>query len=330
MIWEDIMDAAGEDIKYNPRLIFTPKHKNWRHITMWASPNVVTKIFESLPYEVQKDIYENDREAFEALSKETQERFVERIKRKNYYPDGGLTDPPPANDESESGTLENLKQLAANMVKSPVATMYDTALWAADKFGAPSNVTNFLRDIPNAFKYKLNALPAATLKALIDFAQGNGFTLEESYNYYLHNPSILQKWNTIQPLSNDNGNYSAEEMQVIRDMAGNKSSITNADIRRVSGKYGGQGSISSYITQPDKVVQTSIGQSSGKNGMLHDVYDTNISSNTAVSDNKAYLNKAKNELGFNYFTLRAAMPYIGSTDIMPDEYKIHTYINLNP
>ncbi len=76
------------------------------------------------------------------------------------------------------------------------------------------------------------------------------------------------------------------------------------------------------------MVQTSIGQSSGKNGMLHDVYDTNISSNTAVSDNKAYLNKAKNELGFNYFTLRAAMPYIGSTDIMPDEYKIHTYINL--
>ncbi|MBR4326857.1 MAG: hypothetical protein IKP73_15165, partial [Bacteroidales bacterium] len=107
MIWEDIMDAAGEDIKYNPRLIFTPKHKNWRHITMWASPNVVTKIFESLPYEVQKDIYVKDKESFDDLPDEAKERF-----NANYFATGGQTNPtpviPPVNPpQNPKKTLSN-------------------------------------------------------------------------------------------------------------------------------------------------------------------------------------------------------------------------------
>ena len=253
----------------------------------------------------------------------------------NLYQYGGQTDPPLTDNqhqyepiEGELSSFEYLTQLGRNFIKSPLATLYDSALWAADKIGAPSNVTNFLRDVPNAIKYKLNALPPALLKALIDYAKGNGFTLEQSYYHYLKNPSILQKMNTIEPLPNNNNNYSSEEMQVIKDMAGNTSSITNADIKRVSGRYGGQGSIYSYVSQPDKVVQTSIGQSRGKNGTLHDVFDTNVSTTTAASDNKAYINRAEKNLGLNYYTLRALMPYVGSTDIMPDDYKIHTYINL--
>ena len=271
-----------------------------------------------------REVYIKDKEAFDSLSDKIKERFAA-----NSYGNGGQIDPPPTDEEPESDTIKNLKQFGSNFVKSPISAMYDAALWTADKIGAPSNVTNFLRDIPNAIKYKLNALPAATLKALVDFAQGNGFTLEESYNYYLQNPSILQKWCTIEPLPNNNSNYSAEELQVIKEMAGNKSSITNADIKRVSGRYGGQGSIFSYVTEPDKVVQTSIGQSSGKNGYLHDIFDTNVSSNTAQSDNNLYMNKAKEQLGVNYYGLRALMPYISSTDVMPNNYKIHTYIDLN-
>ena len=255
----------------------------------------------------------------------------------NLYPYGGQTDPPLTDNqyqyepiEGEPSSFEYLTQLGRNFIKSPLATLYDSALWAADKIGAPSNVTNFLRDVPNAIKYKLNALPPALLKALIDYAKGNGFSLERSYYHYLKNPSILQKMNTIEPLPNNNNNYSSEEMQVIKDMAGNTSSITNADIKRVSGRYGGQGSIYSYVSQPDKVVQTSIGQSSGSNGVLHDIFDTNVSTSTAANDNKAYINKARKEFGVNYYSLRALMPYIGSTDIMPNDYKIHTYIDLNP
>jgi hypothetical protein len=86
------MDAAGEDIKSNPRLIFTQKHKDWRDIMEWLSPNSISRRFESLPYEVQYDIYVNDREAFEDLPDETKERF--KAARPQYYPDGGPINPP--------------------------------------------------------------------------------------------------------------------------------------------------------------------------------------------------------------------------------------------
>ncbi|MDD6002030.1 MAG: hypothetical protein PUC50_07560 [Bacteroidales bacterium] len=232
-------------------------------------------------------------------------------------------DPPPPEPQY------SLSQFATNYLKSQFWTTYDTALWTADKLGLSSNITNFLRDIPNAIKYKLCTLPPAILQAIINYAKGKGFTIEESYNYYLKNPSFFQRMNTIEPLPNSNSNYSTKEMDVIKDMAGNKSCITNADIKRVSGRYGNNSSISSYITEPDKVVQTSIGQSSGSNGHLHDIFDTNVSTETAKKDNKKYMEGAKSNPGFNYFTLRAIMPFIGSTDIMPDNYKIHTYIDLN-
>ena len=41
------------------------------------------------------------------------------------------------------------------------------------------------------------------------------------------------------------------------------------------------------------------------------------------------MNKAKEQLGVNYYGLRALMPYISSTDVMPNNSKIHTYIDLN-
>lgn len=37
-------------------------------------------------------------------------------------------------------------------------------------------------------------------------------------------------------------------------MAGDDFNINNSDIARVSGTYGGRGSIMDYITRPDKVV----------------------------------------------------------------------------
>lgn len=136
---------------------------------------------------------------------------------------------------------------------------------------------------------------------------------------------------TITPLTNSNSSFSDEEMQAIKEMAGKNSRITNADIKRVSidGKYGAAaGPISSYFS-PTKVVQTSLGQTSGRDNILTDLFDVNVGSDQAKRDNQMYLQKAINSPGFNYGTLRATMPYTSSVDVMPDKYKIKTVINLD-
>lgn len=201
-------------------------------------------------------------------------------------------------------------------------------LWGLDKLGAPTNATNFIRDVPNATKYKAGAAVSASAKTVWDYVNGNESNFDDNYEFYTKNPSLLQRYVTIEPLSNNNGNYSEEEMNVIKDMAGTKNSITNADILRVSGRYGGQGSIFSYLTSPDKVVQTSIGQTSGENGRLHDIYDFNVGNRIADRDNKMYLDSAKTNPGFDYFTLRGIAPSLGSTSDMPDNYKLKTNLFL--
>ena len=84
MDWDTMINMASEDIKSNPRLIFTPKHKEWRGITMLLSTNDVPSIFEKLPFDVQKDIYVNDKDAFDELPDETKERF-----KAKYFANGG-------------------------------------------------------------------------------------------------------------------------------------------------------------------------------------------------------------------------------------------------
>ena len=73
-------------------------------------------------------------------------------------------------------------------------------------------------------------------------------------------------------------------------MAGKKSRITNSDIKRVSvdGKYGANGAISSYFS-PTKVVQTSLGQTSGRDNILTDLFDVNVKSDVAKRDNQMYI-----------------------------------------
>ena len=82
MSWEDMMNTAAADIKSNPRLIFTPKHKDWRDIMNYFSLKSVDNIFESLPYEIQNDIYTNDKEAFESLSNDIKKQFFSKDKKK--------------------------------------------------------------------------------------------------------------------------------------------------------------------------------------------------------------------------------------------------------
>ena len=132
--WDFIMDAAGEDIKSNPRLIFTQKHKDWRDIMEWLSPNSISRRFESLPYEVQYDIYVNDREAFEDLPDETKERF--KAARPQYYPDGGPINPP---NGKTSIAERNPKQFDFR----PEPSRFDEGVKASNNTAEVANYDNY-------------------------------------------------------------------------------------------------------------------------------------------------------------------------------------------
>ena len=190
--------AVLQHIEDNPRVLFTPEYSKWRAYIRQNCPKTIDRLFESLPYEAQQDIFINDREAFGALSNEAKGRYGAKITRNesnkvspyfaaglgatlvapfitdvaapaignavravgrttkthtppygyyltdfdhrreksryNMYGNGGQTDPPPT-EKSSNETLESLKQFGRNLIKSPYATMYDTALWAADRLG---------------------------------------------------------------------------------------------------------------------------------------------------------------------------------------------------
>ncbi len=133
--WDSIMDAAEADIKSNPRLIFTPKHKDWRDILKWVSSQGVSRLFESLPYEVQNDIYVNDNEVFAELSEDAKKRFNEA--RQKYYPDGGQINPP--NGET-SITARNTKQYDF----PPVPSRFDEGAKASNNTAEVANYDDYL------------------------------------------------------------------------------------------------------------------------------------------------------------------------------------------
>lgn len=193
--------------------------------------------------------------------------------------------------------------------------------------GAPSNATNYLRDLNVSIPYRIKNAVHAGVNTLV-----NDKTFSENYNDLLANPSAFTDFTTIRPLTNTNGNFSEEELGVIRDMAGKDFKISNADIKRVSedGNYGGRGDVSTYFT-PTKVVQTALGQTSGNaaDKTITDTFDVNTVGSTAQRDNQMYIKMAKENPGANYQTMRATMPFLNMIDIMPDKYKIKTKINFN-
>ena len=63
------------DIQADPRILFTPEYSQWRDYIRRISPDYLDRLYTSLPYEQQQDIYQNDREAWGALSNETKGNF---------------------------------------------------------------------------------------------------------------------------------------------------------------------------------------------------------------------------------------------------------------
>lgn len=231
------------------------------------------------------------------------------------------------NKQSNDESWQTIKQVGSNFVRNPLQTGVDVALYTADKMGAPTNATNYLRDLNVSIPYRVkNALHAGYKTIMGDKS------FKENYDELLANPGWYTDFSTIRPLTNTNTNFSNEELQVIRDAAGEDFQIDNADIKRVSedGKYGKNDALTKYFS-PSKVFQTAIGQSSGNSDdkVVTDVFDVNTVGDRAQRDNDMYLKEAKKNIGPNYATMRASMPYLNMIDIMPNKFKIHTRVKFN-
>lgn len=50
------------------------------------------------------------------------------------------------NEQPAKGDWNNVLNFLYNLVKNPVAALYDGSLYLADVAGAPSHVTDYLRD----------------------------------------------------------------------------------------------------------------------------------------------------------------------------------------
>lgn len=235
---------------------------------------------------------------------------------------GYVTNPAEQERTDKNPIVKNTTRFVSNLTRSPGQAITDAALYLADVAGAPTNATNYLRDLNVSLPYRAKNAIHAGIESLY-----NGQSFGENYNNRLANPSYVVDATTIRPLENTNNNFNDQELSVMREMAGNDFQINNADIKRVSGKYGGKGSIASYFA-PDKVVQTAIGQSGGNadDKQITDLFDVNTIGETARHDNQMYVNMAKENPGFNYETMRATMPFLNMIDIMPDRYKISTKV----
>lgn len=214
-------------------------------------------------------------------------------------------------DTQSKAHLGNIVKMIINNLKNPGQTAIDTGLYFADIIGLPSNVTNYLRDLNVAVPQRGAAVVPAAIKSVV---KGTPYT--DEYRSELANPNIFTRMRTIYPLTNTDLNFSKSEKEAIRQMAGDKGYITNADIKRVDGRYGASGSTLSYVTNPIKVVETAMGQT----GKGYDVFDFNTLGDVAEHDNQMYINMDKGLT--DYAGMRASALKTNSLDYMPDKHKI--------
>ena len=234
--------------------------------------------------------------------------------------------------DKQFGVGRQILRGLGNFVRNPAQAAIDMILWGADRAGAPSNVTNYLRDLNVAIPYRAKAKLTALIRSVGDM------DFSEAYEDALRHPSRYMDLTTIRPMPNTNGNYSDEEVEVIGELLDGKDYIDSYDQRRVTGKYGsGSVPIWDYVTKPEYIVQTSMGQAghSGRPDVAYDIWDTNVSTKEGKDDNDKYMELAlkniQNGKGLkrflNYPMMRTSLTLFGTHDIFPDEYKIHTQID---
>ena len=262
----------------------------------------------------------------------------------NLYPYGGQTDPPltdnqqivmadiMANPKKTNITFENIKRFFINLLKNPTLALTDVALWEADRLGLPSNAMNFIRDAANGGTYRLGAALSSVLKTIVDNkyidTQSFSYEYDKNLEHYKKEPSFLQELKTINPLINDNNNYSEEEMDALQRMIDSNNNITTESIEALGEGYGRQDKVWNYFT-PVRVVGSSIGRANVRNGYVEDIFDYNVGDAYSDAVHKAYEKRMKkNGANCDYNTIRYIGQNIGMTSDIPDKYKIKTSIDV--
>lgn len=100
----------------------------------------------------------------------------------------GILQAPKSEHRKINVDTNNVTKVATNAIKNPRQTLVDVALYAADKMGAPSNATNYLRDINVSVPYRTKSAIAAGIKTIF-----NDKSFEENYNNALKNPDIITR-----------------------------------------------------------------------------------------------------------------------------------------
>lgn len=223
---------------------------------------------------------------------------------------------------------ENIKKFVTNVANPFTRTqgLIDGALYLADRAGLPTHMTNYLRDLNVSLPYRAKSAIRAGVDTML-----NDKSFQENYNNALENPRAFVRFTSATPLTNSEKNYSDEELRILKEQAGKDYTISNSDIKRVSGNYGGNGDLSDMLFNPQKTVQLSIGRSQkgdAQNKIIYDTFDVNTQGATAQKDNEKYREMAQKNKGLNYATLRATMPTLNMIDIVPEQYKINSAIQI--
>lgn len=190
-------------------------------------------------------------------------------------------------------------------------SLTDVMLWGADRLGAPSHITNALRDFNN----RIHSFPALAAETIKNKVVDGDLTWKEAYCKADTEPSPLAQRFMISPMENDEHNYSEEELAKMYELGLNSGygpGYISARSYRTenNGRYAGDINTGNF-NSPSKVIEWSIGQASKKGS--GDIATTEDNFAYDTKDTKGvYLKKMANGEGNPVIALRSLLGIIGS------------------
>jgi hypothetical protein len=262
--------------------------------------------------------------ATKGSTKQEAKQSVDNKPTKNYDPWNGKypLDYVPTNKDL-------VKQFFGNALKNPFQAAVDAQLYLQDRMGAPSNMMTSLRDWQISVPHRIKSAAVAAVRKPFnsDKSYDELFSEELSTNRLANTPIL----GTITPLPLTNENFTEEQLDFAKRAVHPNGAITSGGKNAAKdGRYAPSGTLKEYLTNPDRVFQTTIGNASGRNGITSDIFDINTEEKTKGAYEKhnddMYIEMAKK--GDQYGGLRTLQRFLGSTDIMPDNQKIRARLNL--
>lgn len=215
----------------------------------------------------------------------------------NKFPEGG----------PKKGVAQNLHWLTR-----PSASVRDLALWGADVLGAPSHVTNAVRDISN----RVANLPVISAEAAYNRLIGKNDSWEEAFKEADTNPAPFFQAFEVFPMTNTESNYSQEQLEnqyLLREHSpGKPGQITHDGYRYANeGRYAGDIEASNFFS-PTKVNEWSIGQSSGVTDDEGETYTSDLFAYDKKDTDNVYLKAVKEGTASPAMLLRGILGTIGA------------------